>query len=93
MSCRFLRALSASADSAGCPVRIVSADVKDWASATFTGQRHLIRLAAPPTPAREAWFAGLPETEWRVAGRLVAEIAVTAQGDVMTLQALLIDEC
>ncbi|MEP9361064.1 hypothetical protein [Sphingomonas sp. KR3-1] len=70
------RALEAGAEAAGCPVTLVQSDWTRWASATFTGARHLLSLAAPPSPALDAWIAGLPETELRLRGHLVADLVV-----------------
>lgn len=82
------RALEASADAAGCPVTLVASDWTRWASATFTGARHLLTLAAPPSPALDAWIAGLPEAELRLRGQLVADLVVEhvrRSGDTVTL--------
>ncbi|MCH7860476.1 hypothetical protein ACQKOH_09765 [Sphingomonas sp. NPDC092331] len=70
------RALEASAEAAGCPVALVESDWTRWASATFTGARHLFALAAPPSGAFDAWIAGLPDAELRLRGHLVADLAV-----------------
>jgi hypothetical protein len=72
------RALLAGAEGAGCPVTIVEADWSRWASVTFTGARHMLRLAAPPSPALIAWVAALPETEFVLRGHLVADLSVAA---------------
>lgn len=72
------RALAASAGAAGCPVTIAAVDWSRWASATFTGARHLLRLSAPPSPALIAWIAALPEAEFSLRGHLVADLSVAA---------------
>lgn len=50
-----------------------------WASATFTGMRHAMRLRFEGASAIETgqWLAGiLPEHEFRMPGHLVADIVV-----------------
>jgi hypothetical protein len=91
------RALEASADAAGCPVALAESDWTRWASATFTGARHLLALAAPPSPALDAWVAGLPEAELRLRGHLVADLVVEhvrRAGDTVTvsLEVLTVEE-
>ena len=71
------RALMGSAEAAGCPIRIVAADWTRWASATFTGARHVLTLAAAPSDALDRWLAGLPEAEFALRNYLVADIGVT----------------
>jgi len=51
------RALESHAEAAGCPVALVESDWTRWASATFSGARHLLALAGPPSPALDAWIA------------------------------------
>lgn len=59
---------------------------RDWASATFTGERHLVRIELADDDATGAWLAALPDLELTVRGRLVADLAVAeearAQGRV-----------
>ena len=91
------RALEASAEAAGCPVVLVESDWTRWASATFTGARHLLALAAPPSGALDAWIAGLPDAELRLRGHLVADLAVEhvcRAGDRVTvsLEVLTVEE-
>ena len=50
---------------------------RDWSSATFGGERHVIRLTLADDDRAAAWLAALPEAELRVFGRLVADLAVT----------------
>lgn len=68
-----------------------------WASATFTGQRHDVTLAGPPSPALDAWLARLPEAEIELRGHLVADISVAsvqcdADGMTMRIEALTVAE-
>lgn len=72
------RALTASAEAVGCPVAVIAADGSRWASATFTGARHMLRLSAPPSPGLIAWIAALPEAEFALRGHLVADLSVAA---------------
>lgn len=72
------RALAASAEAADCLATIAAADWTRWASATFTGARHMLRLSAPPSPALLAWIAALPEAEFSLRGHLVADLSVAA---------------
>jgi hypothetical protein len=70
------RALLASAQAAGCPAALVSADWTRWASATFVGARHSVALRASPSPLLDAWLAGLGEAEFGLRGHIVADLAV-----------------
>lgn len=72
------RALLASAQAAGCPVALVSADWTRWASATFVGARHRIALRASPSPLLDAWLAGLGEAEFALRGHIVADLVVAS---------------
>jgi len=51
-----------------------------WASATFTGMRHVMRISLAGSDAQRVgeWLAGiLPEHEFTIAGHLVADLAIT----------------
>ena len=72
------RALIAGAAAAGCLVTMTEADLTRWASATFTGARHMLTLAGTRSPALERWIAGLPEAEFALKGHLVADLCVEA---------------
>lgn len=51
-----------------------------WASATFTGMRHIMRISlhGPEDIKTGDWLAAiLPDHEFTIAGHLVADIAVT----------------
>lgn len=51
-----------------------------WASATFSGMRHVMRVRLDGTQGLETgrWLASiLPEHEFAIAGHLVADIAIT----------------
>ena len=54
---------------------------KAWASITFTGTRHTIRLTCQGSDAVEAgelFIAQLPEHEFALPGQLVAEATITS---------------
>lgn len=54
---------------------------RPWSSATFSGARHRFRLAFEGTEAvaqGEALIAALPDHEFRVPGRLVADAMIAA---------------
>ncbi len=70
-----VRAIERSADQAGYAVEVRS-DWKRWASATFTGARHIVSLNGRASPGLDAWLAGLPEAEFALRGHLVADLAV-----------------
>jgi hypothetical protein len=74
-----------------------------WASATFSGTRHAVRLAfagAEAVAAGEAFIAALPEHEFTLPGQLVADAAVTQVCHVhvpetalrMTVEILLLED-
>ena len=74
-----LRALVSAGAAAGAPpFELVEMASRAWASATFTGARHEIRLAVPDGPALAAWLAALPAAELPVPGHLVADVAVAS---------------
>lgn len=77
-STQFERALLASAIAAGCPVAIAEADLTRWASATFTGARHMLTLTGAASPALTRWTDALPEAEFALRGHLVADLNVEA---------------
>jgi len=70
------RALLADARASGCPVEIARAEWVRWASATFTGARHLMEIVSLASPALDAWIARLPDTEFALHGHLVADLVV-----------------
>lgn len=77
------RALATSAAAAGCDLIVTGGEWKGWASATFTGARHVLTMAGTDSDAARAWLGGLAELELTVRGHLVADVAVaaTARGD------------
>lgn len=86
-----LRALAAGAP----PFTLNEAISRDWASATFTGERHLIRVELADDAATAAWLADLPDAELVIRGQIVADLTVgevtRAEGRVRcAIEALLI---
>ena len=73
------RALRDAAERAGCPVTVPASHATGWASATFTGERHMLTLAGKANPALDAWLDALPEAEWKLCGQLVADLCVMAR--------------
>lgn len=47
-----------------------------WASATFNGARHRVRLGGRATAELEAWLQALAEAELPLRGHLVADLAI-----------------
>lgn len=70
------RALIRAAIEAGVAMSVAGADWTRWASATFVGARHALRLVAMPSAALDRWVAGLSEAEFRLRGHLVADLAI-----------------
>lgn len=85
---RLGRALVASAAAVGVAATVTDIVARPWSSATFTGARNRVALAAEAGPARARWLATLPEAEWRIPGHIVADLsvdAVSASGVTLTL--------
>ena len=62
---------------------IIGHDERAWASITFSGARHRVRLrfdGAKAVEAGELFIAFLPEHEFAIPGQLVADAAVTEVG-------------
>ena len=57
-----------------CAVRARPLHATRWASATFSGARHALRLDAAPVPAFFEWLTALPERDFAIRGHLVADI-------------------
>lgn len=71
---RLLRALHRSASDAGCVADLAHVGETAWATATFTGARHMVR-AIGETIALSRWLAMLPEEELLVRDHFVASCA------------------
>lgn len=73
-----VRMIEAAGRAHGCPATVVESEWERWSSATFTGARHCITLAATPSHALDLWLAGLSEETFELRGHLVADVAVVA---------------
>lgn len=82
--------------------QIVSIDPpvsRDWASITFTGQRHAVRLrldGASADRAADAFLDGLAEREFDLRGHILIDIACVgdardAEGVTLELEALTVE--
>jgi hypothetical protein len=83
----WLRLLSAVTSLAGPQAAVVRHAERPWASVTFAGARHTIVLrftGQTGIDAAETFIAALPEHEFDLPGRIVADAAVVAV-DQMTL--------
>jgi hypothetical protein len=86
----------------GGAVDVQLLDSAHWASVTFAGARHRLRVVLEGTSAIGAaadFLAALPELEFTIPGHIVADVALVAEergdaGDyaVLELEALTIDE-
>jgi hypothetical protein len=88
------RALAAMA-----PAEICESSMSAWASATFTGARHIVVMEFAPdqADAAEAFAAGLAEAEFALPGHIVADIAVassatSAAGRQIMIEALTVED-
>lgn len=99
----WLRVLSAVLELAGDGAEFLRHSERPWASATFSGTRHVIGLrftGREAIEAGEAFIAALPDHEFAITRQLVAEATITAvdheigPAPVLTLQAelLLLEE-
>ncbi len=70
------RALLESARLAGCRLVLDLSEMTRWASATFTGARHLISLSGEDRAAIDGWLATLAEAEFVLRDHLVADLTV-----------------
>lgn len=84
-------AIVASGAEHGLTVTIADARCVPWASATFTGARHELRLAIEGDAAAiEEWKRILPEYAFALGHHLVADLAVR-DGEV--IEALTVADC
>jgi hypothetical protein len=88
---RLTRVLEASAQRAGCAVRIAAASERAWASATFTGTHHLLIIKAAPSSALAAWLGSLPHTQFALPGHVVADLTVRGVPDGAEVSALTLE--
>ena len=76
MSAAIAQRLLRAAATAGCPLELREHHSRLWASATFTGARHALTLAGAPSPALDAWLAGLSDATFDTPRELVADLAL-----------------
>ncbi len=92
----------------GCPLlaqllqmlpdsRLVKCERHEWHSATFSGERVLVTLQQGTAQRIEDFARSLPDADFALPGRFVADIRVSqiAESDnavELTLEALLLDE-
>lgn len=79
-------------------LRIIEASWVPWASITFSGAWHRLRLALDESVVAHAWFVALPELELPLGGHLLADLHVatleTADGVLhAAIEALTVEEC
>ena len=86
-----LRALKRSAAAAGCTVDVGHDSETPWATATFTGARHILCATAEEDSLRQ-WLATLPEAELPLHGWFVASCAAEAVGNQATIELLVLQE-
>ena len=70
------------------PAQIIRSQERPWASVTFSGARHWIKLHVPSDWVA-ALEAELPEADFTLPGQLVADLAITAMrnlGDVTEME-------
>lgn len=75
-----LRAFRLSAASHGVTIERAAIADRPWASATFEGVRHTVRLDLDGERAR-SWLALLPEAELPMRGHIVADLAIDRVAD------------
>lgn len=77
---------------------IIDHEVTDWASITFSGTRHEVRLHFHNSRRAEMFAARLPDHNWCIEGQLVADACVRAVhpcangATILTAVLLLLDE-
>lgn len=70
------RAIEAQAARQGGAVTAEPMTASRWASITFSGARHRLRLRVPSSRWAEQWLEALPESEVGLSGHLVADLSV-----------------
>ena len=91
------RALAASASLCGVAAHVVETESTRWASATFSGARHVLTVEVESSAAGTEWLASLPEADLPIRGHLVADLAVvrharSAARIEATVEALTVEE-
>jgi hypothetical protein len=85
-----LRALSASAEEAGCTPVLTHAAERSWATATFVGARHIVQATAEAAGLAR-WLAMLPEADLPMRGWFVASCAAELGGQTATIELLVLE--
>lgn len=73
------RAVRAALAECGCAPTLAERTSRGWASVTFAGERHRLRLrleGPAAAAAADAFAAGLDEREFRLRGHVLADIAL-----------------
>lgn len=85
-----IAALAAAALTAQIILTIADTEERPWASATFSGARHIVSVELDGDAAAiDRWLAALPEAQWAMRHHIVADIAVAARsGGGATIEAL-----
>lgn len=72
-----IAALAAAALSAQIILTVADVEERPWASATFSGARHVVSVGLDGDGAAiDRWLAALPEVQWAMRHHIVADIAV-----------------
>jgi len=68
--------------------RLCAQDGMPWASATFVGTRHRLRLSCPDTESAMHFATTVSDAEFALRGHLLADIAARMEGDDLLIDAL-----
>ncbi len=71
-----VRALRSQGMKADIVIAVRSIASRPWASATFVGTSHCVKIEARPGESFDRWVADLPDREWTLRGHLVADVVV-----------------
>lgn len=63
-----------------------------WASATFVGTRHNLRLSCPDDAALAAFTDGIADADFALRGHLLADISASHIDHVLSVEALTLVE-
>ncbi|GAA0738179.1 hypothetical protein GCM10009106_26080 [Sphingomonas japonica] len=75
------RALVRAAAQAGIVLDVITADAEPWASVTFSGARHTLRVETASGERIARWLDALPDLDLPVAGHLIADAVVVTRHD------------
>lgn len=91
-SAALARALKVNASAVGLVATITDMTARPWSSATFTGERCRVALAASGERLAE-WLDALPDANLPVRGCYVAELVVlSVTGGAVLLEALVLED-